>query len=243
MTGTEILDLIGKYAGFAVTTFVAGGAGAYLSSYLKKKGETLATHEDIDKLVDQVRAVTSATKLIEAKISIDVWSQQQRWDVQKSALLDSLKTLADADTFLWRLVHAFSSTRKMEMEARNKHRFEADQKYAEALDAFWRTKLAIEIVCGRAIADQVQRIDHIFQRVRNRLPRGEYGEIWNEQYLELQAAKRELGQIIRQQLGFDPQLGGGELSLTSPITPQSNESSVAPNPDSPIPARATQGRP
>jgi hypothetical protein len=96
MSDTGILDLIGKYAGTAVTTFVAGGAGAYLGSYLKKKGENLATHEDIDKLVDQVKAVTKATKEIEAKISDDVWSRQKRWEVQQAALLapcDTLPTL------------------------------------------------------------------------------------------------------------------------------------------------------
>ncbi|MGO9272316.1 MAG: hypothetical protein ACLQOO_19160 [Terriglobia bacterium] len=43
--------------------------GAYLGSYLKKKGENLATHEDIDKLVKQVSAVTAATRQIEAKIT------------------------------------------------------------------------------------------------------------------------------------------------------------------------------
>ena len=41
-----------------VVSFLSSGAGAYLGSYLKKKGENLATHEDIDKLVDQVSAVT-----------------------------------------------------------------------------------------------------------------------------------------------------------------------------------------
>jgi hypothetical protein len=206
-----------------ITAVIAGGA-AFLGAYLKRKGENWATHEDIEDLRHQTAVLTQTTEGIKAKISIDVWSQQQRWDVQKSALLDSLKTLADADTFLWRLVHAFSSTREMEMEVGNRHRTEADQKYAEAMDAFWRTKLAVEIVCGKAIADQFQRIDHIFQLVRNRLPRGEYGDIWNNQHPEMQAAKRELGQVIREQLGFDPQLGGGELSLTSPITPESNKS-------------------
>jgi hypothetical protein len=53
----------------AVVTFLSGGTGAYLGSYLKKKGENLATHEDINKLVDQVSAVTTATKQIETKIS------------------------------------------------------------------------------------------------------------------------------------------------------------------------------
>ena len=33
---------------------VCAGAGGFLGSYLKTKGENLATHEDIDKLVDQV---------------------------------------------------------------------------------------------------------------------------------------------------------------------------------------------
>lgn len=60
-------------------SLVGGWLGAYLGSYLKKKGENLATHEDIDKLVDQVRAVTQTTKEIEAKISNEVWDRQKRW--------------------------------------------------------------------------------------------------------------------------------------------------------------------
>jgi len=55
--------------GIAVTTLISAGIGAYLGAYLKKKGENLATHEDIGKLLDQVRAVTTITKEIEAKIS------------------------------------------------------------------------------------------------------------------------------------------------------------------------------
>jgi hypothetical protein len=47
---------------------VTAGAGGYLGAYLKKKGENLATREDIDKLVAQVSAVTAATKQIEARI-------------------------------------------------------------------------------------------------------------------------------------------------------------------------------
>jgi len=56
--------------GIAVTTLVSAGIGAYLGAYLKKKGENLATHEDIGKLLDQVRAVTTITKEIEAKIPL-----------------------------------------------------------------------------------------------------------------------------------------------------------------------------
>lgn len=41
---------------WAITALMAG-FGAYFGSYFKKKGENLATHEDIGKLVDQVRYV------------------------------------------------------------------------------------------------------------------------------------------------------------------------------------------
>ena len=73
MTSAEGLELVGRYAAIGVTTFLAGGAGAYVGSYLKKKGENLATREDISALVAQVATVTKTTKEIEAAISCDLW--------------------------------------------------------------------------------------------------------------------------------------------------------------------------
>jgi hypothetical protein len=56
-----------------IVTALVAGVAAYLGSYLKKKGENLATHEDIDKLVSQVSAVTAATKQIESQIRSSCW--------------------------------------------------------------------------------------------------------------------------------------------------------------------------
>jgi hypothetical protein len=92
MTGAELLDLIGKYAGVFVTTALGAGIGAYLGSYLRKKGENLATHEDIDKVLDQVSAVTKTTKQIEARISNEVWQKERKSDLQLK-LIDSVNTL------------------------------------------------------------------------------------------------------------------------------------------------------
>jgi len=92
MTGLELLDVIGKYAGVGVTTLVASGVGAYLGSYLKKKGENLATHEDIDKLTEQVSAVTATAKQIEATISNEMWRRERKAEFQLKAI-DSVITL------------------------------------------------------------------------------------------------------------------------------------------------------
>jgi hypothetical protein len=80
--GMELLNLIVKYG----VTFAWGVWAGYVTSYLKKKGENLAIHEDIDKLLDQVSVVTTATKQIEAKISNETWQRERRSDLQLKAI-------------------------------------------------------------------------------------------------------------------------------------------------------------
>jgi hypothetical protein len=184
----------------------------------------LATHEDFEKLLAEQKATTESTKAIEARISLGVWSHLLRWDVQRTALLESLKELASAENFLLLLVHTFSET-KGQADGREERRKEANEKYADALNNFKRTQLATEIVCGRDIGNGFQRIDHIFTRVLNRAKQGDFNDIWDTQYRELQVAKRELGETIRRQLEFDAQLGGGIVASTQ-IIPQSSGSSA-----------------
>jgi hypothetical protein len=80
MTDTELFDLIGRRAGLLVTAAL----GAYLGSYLKKKGENFATHEDIQKLVDQVRE----TERVKAEIADRMWDRQRRWDAKKDLYME-----------------------------------------------------------------------------------------------------------------------------------------------------------
>src|SRR5277367_6744106 len=76
------------------------GLGGFLAGYLKKKGENLATHEDISKVLVEVRATTQATKEIEAKISSEVWDRQKRWELKREVLLKILDKLSTAKTAL-----------------------------------------------------------------------------------------------------------------------------------------------
>lgn len=84
----------------AVISFVCAGAGAYFGSYLKKKGENLATHEDIDQVLQDLRAVTSTTKEIEAKISSDLWDRQKQWEIKRDLLLSAAKKLSELENQL-----------------------------------------------------------------------------------------------------------------------------------------------
>ena len=96
MVGNAVLDFIRNYTGYGLTTLIAAGCGAYFGAYLKKKGENLATHEDLAALVEQMKAVTNATKEIEAKISTDMWHRQNRWEMRKDAILEALRDFCDS---------------------------------------------------------------------------------------------------------------------------------------------------
>src|SRR5579863_7033069 len=86
---------------YSILAFVVGlFTWAFLPSFMREKGKSLATKEDIQELARQTGIITKTAKEIEARLSVNVWSNQQRWDMQKTALLDSLKDLATAETFL-----------------------------------------------------------------------------------------------------------------------------------------------
>jgi hypothetical protein len=207
---------------------------SFLPGNMQEKGKNLATKEDVQELARQTERLTQTTKEIEARISLGVWSQEQRRDVQKTALLESLKELATAETFLVRLVHVFADTKDHPQgwEARRK---EANEKYAGAINNFWRTQLAMEIVCGREIGDQFQQIDNTFKRVLNMVKQGDFKDIWDTQFPLFFAEKGQLGETIRRKLGFDAE-ADGKIVLSAPLNPQSSGSSTAPSLDPQGPA-------
>ena len=81
----------------AVLSTIGGWLGGFFGSYAKKKGENLATHEDIDKLVVQMTATTEATKAIEARIDDQVWDRQRQWELRKETIIEVVKTIGKAE--------------------------------------------------------------------------------------------------------------------------------------------------
>jgi hypothetical protein len=112
---------------------VVGAFGGYLKAYLSQKGQNLATHEDINKLVDQVRAVTTTAKQIEAKISDDVWDRQKRWELKRDLLIDIVRKTIAMQVALQRL-YAVRLTTKDSSDPENPARLEATHKSMAAFN-------------------------------------------------------------------------------------------------------------
>ena len=109
---------IGQLLKFGLLALCAG-AGGFLGSYLKRKGENLATHEDIDKLITQVGTVTKVTKEIEARISSDLWDRQKQWELKRDAIFEVAKTIAAVKYELFEMRILFLNTPQEIDEERN----------------------------------------------------------------------------------------------------------------------------
>jgi hypothetical protein len=96
-----------EHIAWVLLAALASAFGGYLGSYLKKKGENLATHEDLEKLVHQMAATTEATKAIEARISDEMWNRQRHWEMKKEIFLVAIRTIAKADAVLARTVTGY----------------------------------------------------------------------------------------------------------------------------------------
>jgi len=79
-----------------VSVLLATFAGAIFGAYLKKKGENLATREDYESLLTQIKKTTTATESIKSDLAKGSWLHQQSWYLKEkyySGLLEGLYKL------------------------------------------------------------------------------------------------------------------------------------------------------
>jgi hypothetical protein len=181
----------------ALTTLVASGFGAYFSGYFKKKGERVATQEDIEKVRHEVEVVTTATRSIEARISHEVWERQRTWELKREMLVDLTKRLAAVDDALVSVRTAEGLAGDEFAEARLK----AVQKWKATTTEFDETRLLVDIVCGREIkiaCDTLRLcVNDIFASVRK--DSTSYGE---KAGMELARCIFAVKEAIRKELGI-----------------------------------------
>jgi hypothetical protein len=149
---------------FFIITAIVSGAGAYFGSYLKKKGENLATHEDIDKLLEQVSAVTKTTKEIESKISDAVWARQKQWEMKRDVIFDTIKKITRVEDTLSRMGTAYEMASKPkqtdsaeEIATNTEFKAAAVTTYDESATELEQMIPLVMLVCGAEVSRAVSK--------------------------------------------------------------------------------------
>lgn len=76
-----------------VLAFTMSMVGAYLGSYVKRKGQDRATQENFDALRAQLRKTTEDTEEIKTRLSGQTWLNQQQWSIREQRYSELLSHL------------------------------------------------------------------------------------------------------------------------------------------------------
>ena len=73
--------------------FALAFAGSYFGAYAKRKAENLATKEDFEALLAQVKKTTEETEKIKTDLARISWVDQQRWTLKRELYMELLDSL------------------------------------------------------------------------------------------------------------------------------------------------------
>lgn len=188
----------------SLLTLLVGVLVGYLTGYAKKKGENLATHEDIGKLTDEVAAVTKTAKEIEAKISSDVWDRQKRWELKREVLSEATRKASQLNDTLRTLHTTLHLVRNdpfpddVDLLRRKK---EILTRWNKAVSEFTETTLWVGVVCGQEVTMAIHDLAVVATTIAVDVNKGEGN--YEEEMEKFNGKLFVTLKAIREELGID----------------------------------------
>lgn len=171
--------------------------GSFLPSYFKKKGENLATKEDIAEL-------TKAAKEIEAKIDEGVWGRQRHWELKREVLLEVTRSIGEMDGEYFNLIAAFSAAKNGELRGENweQSKSEAAQEWTRMVRRFEGARLLAVLVAGKDLREATSSLSKAFTAAYPVIKRGDMSEIERTVMKPVETALQLTMMMLRNELGI-----------------------------------------
>jgi|SRR5579862_1022393 len=193
----------------SLLTIALGGIAGYLAGYGKKKGENLATKEDMKDVLDQVSQVTATTKKIEADISSGLWDRQKRWELRRDVLFEAAKRIADLDGVLLSVDAVKRVEAQNEKDGINDLMLDTKTKnldrWRTASHAYDETRFLVAVLCGKETKEAFDALSRSAGQV--------YRDSVGVDLLAFQNSQREFNRklvaaqfVMRKELGIDSAL-------------------------------------
>lgn len=194
---------------FCFVSLVSGYVlGAFLPSYFKKKGENLATKEDIAEL-------TKTAKEIEAKIDEGVWGRQRQWELKREVVLGAASRLAEAYDSLTSFGSAVKVSQGEDAKEWEKPLSEVTTRWVSANATLDETLLVIQIVCEEKTINVCNAFRKIAVDFAKKIALGDFGGV-DDSILLLNLSLSAARNALREELGISP--------LPTPESRESSES-------------------
>jgi hypothetical protein len=192
-------------AQFLVFTVLCAGIGAYIGAYLKKSGENLATHDDFERVLAELKLQTQATKEIEAKISDDVWDRQKKWEIKKEALFDATRGLVDFNNALMK-IRSIEDAKKTHPDIPENvwllQETEVLKAASEAAYSLQKITLLLSVTVGAEVLTAFGKTNNLLQDISTNISRHDF-EGARALIDPMRKSMSELIAKIRSELGVD----------------------------------------
>jgi hypothetical protein len=202
------------------------GTGIYLSAYLKRKAEGLATKEEFEDLKKQTAQLTRMTKEIEAEISTGIWDRQKRWEMKREVLFDAAKCVANIETALSNLNAAYVTADKNKSAGQPillEMLTKAEGKWFEVREAFSEVELFVEVTCSKGMGEALGEYGRFTTEIAFQINKGDL-EVHKKSLATLIGLRYAVRDAIRVELKTES--GSTSLSAVSSATP----TAAGPNP-------------
>ncbi len=165
--------------------------GVFLKSYMSKKAENWATHEDIQKLVDQVRAVTVTTEEIKASISTEAWKR----DLKKEACYELLKQLEPVSHSLSNLMAKYTRSSPELIQ-------EAHREFVRSYGAYLNAQIVVEMVGSEQLREALQTLTKTIMATHQHIQAKDFERAWIA-FPQFATGNEAFMNACRTELGFD----------------------------------------
>lgn len=167
--------------------FLSAVGSAYISSYMKKRGEYFATRADFEAMLDQVKKTTSAAEKIRADISHLDWSSREWKTIRRVKLEELLTTLYQARDWM-------SREKNAHIFGENPQECDSPMIQASIIARLYFPELFMEVLTGSSTFSEMQSL--MAQAVVEKLAAGndqvkvlasvkKYSEEWCALYVRL----------------------------------------------------------
>ncbi len=147
MLTSSIVQFLGWIAAFVCAVLLGNVFRPFFNSYAAKKGENLATKEDIAQL-------TNIAEGIRAKISDEVWDRQKQWEMRRDVVFEVMRSLGELQNALLNLSNVYSLPAPEQEQLRAKvlkERNEARDRWDLCNDKFDGMGFLVDMVVGNEL--------------------------------------------------------------------------------------------
>jgi tetratricopeptide (TPR) repeat protein len=170
-------------------------------AYVGERAKLLAQFHNLDNLVQQTAKLTETTKVIESRVSYDLWDRQMRLTYLRDTYTKLMEALARMGTIQYHLrEHQAAYRRSAPLDPLADERLKAAQELGTALADFVRIRDTAFLVLPE---DAHEMLQAAISDLRNT-----HTETWQEDCLFnialLEKAMKNLRRAARADLGYDP---------------------------------------